>query len=335
MKPTKGYISIGRNLIAEELRKRGIYVKVFECSGLKSFKAFLHALKSDFDVIIGTTHIGLIIGGLIKILRRTSFIADFVDEYSLLVKIYPSYLYPILYIIILLERLFLKIADAVIVVPKKEYVLLSKKRSNVYKTNLCINLGRFLNVKEKLINNARIILEKAGVDLNKPKIVYTGGFNKIYNLDLLIRAMKELPDFQLIMIGGGEMEYELKRLKKEENLNNVFFLGYLPNDIVAGILRLCNIGITLCEIPRQLKIYEYLAAGLKIVVPKSLLYNEDFEFESCCISTKLNVRDIAEKIKFAYISNKKKDKGLHKKLRKYDCKEVKELYANVLMRNLS
>lgn len=328
LKPTKGRISIGRYLIAEELRKMGIDVEVFECSGLKSISSLLHALKSNFDAVIGTTHLGLVIGGLVKILRGKKFIADFVDEYTLLTRIYPPYSYPLVYIIIMLEKLFLKIADAVIVVPKAEYDLLSKKRKNVYKTNLCVDLKRFLKVKRETIECTKKILKKAGVDLSRPKIVYVGGFNKIYNLDKLVKTMKNLRDFQLIMIGGGEMEYELKRMKKEENLNNVFFLGYLPNDVVAGILRMCDIGITLCDVPRQLKIYEYLASGLKVIVPERLLNSEDFVFKDSCIGVKLNVEDIERTIKYAH-NTELSEKNL-KTLINYDCRAVAKIYNFVL-----
>jgi len=326
LKPTKGNVSIGRYLIARNLKKSGFKVEILECSGVSIFKALLHSLKSDFDVLIGTTHLGLAIGGIIKLLRKKPFLADFVDQFSLLKEVTPAYLYPLMYITILLEKLSLKIADAVVVVPKQEYEKISKKRRDVYKVNLCIDLEKFLNVGEKTVKKAKEILKKAGVNLNKPLIVYVGGFSKIYNLNLLIQAMERLQDFQLIMIGGGELESELKKLTEEKKLNNVFFLGYQPNELIPGFLKLSNVGVTLAEIPRQLKIYEYLASGLSVVVPERILHDEDFEFGGDCIGVELNVKSIVSGIR----TSKKTVNNLKSKLSRYDCKVVAEIYLKAI-----
>lgn len=327
LKPTKRNVSIGRYLIAKSLEKSGLEVEILECSGLGISKAFLYALKSDFDILIGTTHLGLAVGGVIKLLRKKPFLADFVDQFSLLKEVIPVYFYPLMYVTILLEKLSLKIADAVVVVPKQEYEKISKKRNNVYKVNLCIDLENFLNVGEKTIEKSKEILKKAGVNLNKPRIVYVGGFSKIYNLDLLIQAMERLPDFQLIMIGGGELENELKKLTEEKRLNNVFFIGYQPNELIPGFLKLSSVGVTLAEIPRQLKIYEYLASGLSVVVPERILHDEDFEFGGNCIGVKLDVESIALGIRGAA---KKTANNLKSKLIRYDCKEVAEIYLKAI-----
>ena len=326
LKPTKGNVSIGRYLIAKNLEKSGFKVEILECSGLSIFKALLHALKSDFDVIVGTTHLGLAIGGIIKLLKKKPFLADFVDQFSLLREVTPAYLYPLMYVTILLEKLSLKIADAVVVVPKQDYEKISKKRRDVYKVNLCIDLEKFLNVGEKTVKKAKEILKKAGVNLNKPLIVYVGGFSKIYNLNLLIQAMERLQDFQLIMIGGGELESELKKLTKEKKLNNVFFLGYQPNELIPGFLKLSSVGVTLAEIPRQLKIYEYLASGLSVVVPEAIVRNEDFEFGEYCIGIKLGIESVILGIRKA----SKNNPNCKSKLEKYDCKVVAEIYLKVI-----
>jgi len=334
LKPTKGSVSIGRNLIADNLRKRGFDVEVFECSGLAVFRIFLKLLKRDFDVIIGTTHLGLAVGGVIKIIKRKPFIADFVDKYDVLFVDLGVMKKILGYIVVMLQKFSLRVADAVIAIPEDIYRELILKRPNVFKTNLCVNLQRFLIVDETVIENAKTVLKNAGVVLNKPVVVYVGGFGRVYNLELLFRAMKLLPDFQLILIGGGPLESSLKSLKRSMNLNNVFFLGYQPNELIPGILKLCDVGVTLAEVPRQLKIYEYLASGLSVVVPESIMDDKDFEFGEYCIPTELNAEKVAMKIKVANSRkiNAKKDRVLRDKLEKYDCKIVNLLYSMVLSR---
>ena len=331
LKPTKGMISIGRNLIAEEMRKRDFEVEIYECSGVRFIKALVHALKSDYDVLIGTTHLGLALGGIIKLLRDVKFIADFVDRYGLLFKIYPIYLYPFVILTVILEKLSLKIADAVIVVPLEDYNRLVDQRSRVIKCNLCIDLDRFVYVDKKTLLKTRKILEKVGVAFNKPKVVYVGGFSKIYNLNVLIESMRYLQNFQLILIGGGKMKSYLKKLKDKLNLSNVFFLDYQPNYLISGFLRHCDVGVSLCEIPRQLKIYEYLASGLGVVVSKDVLNSNEFEFDELCVGVDLNAHDVARGIREAMqlrtIDNYKK---ILKRLDNYSCKVVSKLYLKVL-----
>ncbi|WP_456330145.1 glycosyltransferase, partial [Archaeoglobus sp.] len=253
LKPTKGQISIGRKLISEKLRNKNIQVDVMECSGLRFFKSFIKILRSDYDLVIGTTHLGLAVGGLIKILKNKKFVADFVDKYDVLFVDLKGFRKIFGYIVVLMQKFSLKVADAVVVVPKDIYEELRRKRPMVFKTNLCIELENFRNARR-----SKKILEKFKINTEKPKVIYVGGFSEVYNLDLLLKSMKYLPDFQLIMIGGGKLERDLKKLVRDLNLRNVKFLGYLPNEVVAEIMKSCDIGVTLCEIPRQLKIYEYL-----------------------------------------------------------------------------
>lgn len=323
LKPAKAQISIDRRLIAECLKDKNIELDVVECS-TRIFKNLVEILRADYDLVVGTTHLGLAIGGLVKVFKGIPFIADFVDEYNTLPK--NPVFYPFILAIILLEELSLKIADAVLVIPQSKFVKLSK-RNMVFKTNLCIDLSKFTHTRQK---HAKEFLEKSGIKQHLPKIVYVGGFSEIYNLDVLVESMRYLPDFQLIMIGGGKLENKLKDLKERLNLKNVHFLGYLPNDVVAEVMKQCDVGVTLCEIPRQLKIYEYLAAGLNVVVPESVLSSEDFEFAEYCIGTKLDARDVAENIKRALSMPKEKDGRLMGLLEKYDCKKVAEFYSNII-----
>ena len=328
LKPRKGNISIDRVLIAKNLSKK-FNIEIIDCSGFAALKTFIYGLREDFDLIIGTTHLGLILGGLLKLKSQKKFIVDYVDPISQLRESTPKYIFPLLYGLIFLEKLVLRIADAVLVVPKYNYKEISKIRSNVHKVNLCIDLDKFLNADKKIIEKARKVLKNAKVNLNNPMIVYTGGFSRIYNLDVLIEVMSYLPDFQLLMIGGGKLEGELKRIKEDMGLRNVFFLGYQPNQLIPGFLKHCVIGITLCEVPRQLKIYEYLAAGLRVIVPESVLTSEDFEFTKYCMGTKLDAKDVADSIRIALKMPKKKYR-LMRLLDKYSCNKIAEVYGKII-----
>ena len=293
LKPEKGMVSIGRKLIAEELGRRGVEVRVIEVS-IRGVRWLAGLLKEDFDAVIGTTHLGLVLGGIIAILRGKPFIADFVDEIDILWKLHGRN--PLVFALILLELVLLRAARSVVVIPMSQRI---RTGGRVFRATLCTDVERFLNVSKRDVENAVGMLVKAGVRVDRPKVVYVGGFNKIYNLDVLLKAMRRLPEFELILIGGGDEEEGLRRLKANLNLTNVHFLGYVPHEHVPAILSACDVGVTLAEVPRQLKIYEYLASGLRVVVPESVANSDEFEFSDYCVGVKVDEEDVANGIRKA------------------------------------
>jgi glycosyltransferase involved in cell wall biosynthesis len=328
LKPKKGQVSIGRELIVENFPEYN--VNVFEVSLSRMLPLAFKLLLHKFDVVIGTTHLGIILGGLAKILRGKPFLVDFVDDYETLFNRFPTSLSLLAKILVQMEKIAIKLSDAVIVVPIENYIEIASSRDHVLKSNLCIDLDSFRSAKSEITEKAKKILQNAGVNFEKPIVVYVGGFSRIYNLDILVRAMLHLNEFQLILIGGGEQEGELLGLKEKLKLDNVFFLSYLPNEMVAGILKLCDVGVTLCEIPRQLKIYEYLASGLKVVTPSSILRSKDFEFGEYCFATRLNEKDVAKSIERAIIAAPKEVKKLGRLLEKYDCRRLARTYISTI-----
>lgn len=329
LRPRKGQVSIDRDLLAKALSD-SYNVDVFDVSFSRALPLIFKLLIHNFDIVIGTTHLGVLFGGFVKGLRRKSFLVDFVDGYETLFNKFPRSLSFLVKILIQLEKMAIKLSDAALVVPFDNYTEIRSSRDHVFKCNLCIDLERFKNVKSEIIEEAKKILEETGVSLKKPKIAYVGGFSRIYNLDVLIRAMLHLKEFQLILVGGGELEGELMSLREKLKLKNVFFLGYLPNETVAGVLKLCDVGITLCEVPRQLKIYEYLAAGLKVVTPSGILKSKDFEFGEYCFATKITEKDVAKSIEKIVTLAPKKVKKSGRLLEKYNCRKLARSYAAVV-----
>ncbi len=320
LKPEKGMVSIGRILIAEELKRYGIDVKIVEVSP-RSLLRVLRILREDFDLIIGTTHLGLALGGLISVIKGKPFIADFVDEFDILERLHGKN--PIVKTITFLERLSLRIASVRVVIPSSAYNGLPGVS---IRATLCSDVDRFIYLKRRLKERAFEILKKAGVDVERPKVVYLGGFSEVYNLEVLIRAMRYLPEFELILIGGGPIEDDLKRLRDSLRLRNVHFLGYLGHEIVPSILSLCDVGVTLAEIPRQLKIYEYVASGLSLVVPLSVATSEEFEFADRCVAVKIDDEEVAKGIRAAF----ELGKTPRARVFKYSCRAVARVYARAI-----
>jgi glycosyltransferase involved in cell wall biosynthesis len=92
----------------------------------------------------------------------------------------------------------------------------------------------------------------------------------------LVEAFSVIEDAHLVMIGGGELEEDLKRIVEKKNLTKrVTFLGYIPTDELIRTSAQADLGIVLFE-PTSInysyalpnKFFEYIMAGLPVLASK-------------------------------------------------------------------
>jgi glycosyltransferase involved in cell wall biosynthesis len=120
-------------------------------------------------------------------------------------------------------------------------------------------------------------------------IVFPGGFQWHQGLDIAIEALarvkQEVPNAELHLYGGGNIQGDLARLAKQLNLNDsVKFCGSVPHDEVAGVIANADIGI----VPKRsdsfgneaysTKIMEFMSQGVPVVVSRTkidLFYFDD------------------------------------------------------------
>ncbi len=75
-------------------------------------------------------------------------------------------------------------------------------------------------------------------------VVYAGNLGVFQGLETVIRAaslLKHLPDVQLVMVGTGQRENELKALGRELGAGNVRFLGRQPHGEMPQIYSLADV----------------------------------------------------------------------------------------------
>ena len=105
---------------------------------------------------------------------------------------------------------------------------------------------------------------------------FIGSFYRYEGLDLLIRAFavvhKANPDTVLLLVGGGEMEAELKTLAHKLNLQDTVIMpGRIPHNRVPGVYSLIDIlvyprySMRLTELVTPLKPLESMAMGKVLV----------------------------------------------------------------------
>lgn len=111
------------------------------------------------------------------------------------------------------------------------------------------------------------------IDATKKIIVYVGGLQQGRGLEVVIRAMKQLDDAVLVLIGDGVLTDRLKDIARREGRSNaVFFYGPVSSKNVLSLLESADVGISLIErkaksyrLALPSKLFEYLRAGLPVV----------------------------------------------------------------------
>jgi len=106
-------------------------------------------------------------------------------------------------------------------------------------------------------------------DIPEPRLIYVGAIHDWFDVDLVHYCAKNLPNYSFIIIGPEQKDLSL--LKK---LKNVHILGSIPYTKIPAFLYNSQVGIIpfnvkdypdLVNSINPLKMYEYLACGLRVV----------------------------------------------------------------------
>jgi len=162
----------------------------------------------------------------------------------------------------LLERFFLpKI--------KKSYTV-SQSIADFYNRKHNANFGVVRNVP---LLKREIIKVEAKFPTDNKTVLYQGVLNPGRGIKPMIEALHFLKDIDLVIIGYGKVENELRQFVKDEMLENrVHFLGRIPQEELPNYTKLATIGMVLEE-PLGLsfeyslpnKLFDYIHSGLPII----------------------------------------------------------------------
>jgi len=162
----------------------------------------------------------------------------------------------------LLERFFLPRI-------KKSYTV-SQLIADYYNTKHNTHFGFIKNVP---LLEKQIIKMNAKFPTNHKTVLYQGVLNPGRGIKPMIKALHFLEEIDLVVIGYGKVEAELRQFVKEELLENrVHFLGRIPHEELPNYTKLATIGMVLEE-PLGLsfeyslpnKLFDYIHAELPII----------------------------------------------------------------------
>lgn len=102
--------------------------------------------------------------------------------------------------------------------------------------------------------------------------VYAGGLYPFKGVDMLVDVAKELPGVQFAIAGGDSSQVTAyQQLAKSKQVNNIKFLGYLPQNQLASLLHAADV-LThphclteAATFTSPLKFFDYMASGTPIV----------------------------------------------------------------------
>lgn len=191
---------------------------------------------------------------------------------------------------------------------KLEFFLLPKlKHSYTVCDSLADHFRKKLNVEMKVVRNVPYRTKLETQKHKNKTLIFQGNLNKGRGLDLAIRCLAFLPDFNLIIVGGG-FDF-LKDLCKEiDVLDRVDFVGKVPFEKLKSFTEKASIGL-LFEEPIGLsftyslpnKLFDYIHSDLKIIA--SPLKEVKSIVEKYNVGVLLNNRrpkEVAAQIKLLY-----------------------------------
>jgi glycosyltransferase involved in cell wall biosynthesis len=136
--------------------------------------------------------------------------------------------------------------------------------------------------------NAQNWRQQLLTDRRENLAVYAGGLYPFKGVDMLVDVAQELPGVQFAIAGGDSSQVTAyQQLAKDKQVNNIKFLGYLPQNQLASLLQAADV-LThphcltkAATFTSPLKFFDYMASGTPIVateIPSMI------EFESANIA---------------------------------------------------
>ena len=326
LRPTKGdNISVGRERIAEHLERRGLSVTIQDSSGIDLIKAVKEAVSNDYEVIIGTTRVGLYIGYLLSKFLRIGFIADVADPIEqiqyLPAKIYAFFCW--------YETQVLKRSNQQVFFYQSSLDRAKKNGISGIKLHNGVDYEKFANPDRDSVSVSESILHRCGVDTNGLVTMYIGGLSHRYHIKEIIEAAEESPDWQFVFIGLGECEELIN--DAAERMDNVFFPGSFEYHLIPGFLSHATVGLCLVDAEQPLKVLEYGAASLPTIAIHGELADRFSNDELLFIRP--NPKEISEALEKLSMDNsirKQYGKNLRKCSKEYSWSDIAQTYFELI-----
>ncbi|HII03046.1 TPA: glycosyltransferase family 4 protein [Methanosarcinaceae archaeon] len=264
---------------------------------------FFAALKADCDAYQCELPSTLLVGVIIKILKRKKVVYDMRDYYPTLIAenaIFPDRLKPLIRVASMwCERFLCMFADFIITVDD-----VMKFKYKDYNKNI-ITVSNY--------PKKSLFIRKEGREKDKKEnsVVYVGGLIKYKGIFESIKAIEivrnEIPDVKMVFIGkfnnDGFKEEVTPYIKEQKLEENIVFTGWVPHGETIKYLEKANVGLVLLQpIERYIhaisvKLFEYMACGIPVIASDFPEMRAIVEENNCGITVDpTNIMEISDAI---------------------------------------
>lgn len=241
---------------------------------LSSFCAGLFIKKIDFIVGTSPQFFTIISAYILAKLKRTKFIFELRDFWpDAIVALGAMNESIFMKLIRKIESFLYEKADIIIVVTRSYKSELLKRGISGKKIEIVFNGVDKNQFNYSCKPNVEIM---NNIQLNDKFVVgYIGTHGLAHPLEIIVEAaeiLKAQTDIIFLMVGNGARKNKIVKLAETKLLKNIHFIDQKPKNELAGILRLCNLGLSVLkdvELYRSVipsKIFEYFALGLPVLI---------------------------------------------------------------------
>lgn len=262
LRPSKGdNISVRRERIAHHLKGRGYEIDIVDATGLDALRAIWMSLTGGYDIIAGNVRAGLFIGYPLAKIHRKPLLGDVSDPITD-IDYLPQ---PLRTIFEHYEWFILERADASVFVYRSCFEEARKRGvSNAMNLPNAVDFDFFANPTDDIVTDAEQLLRGDGVDFDTSIAIYIGNFAPHYEIGAMLKAAELAEEWTFVFVGEGMLQPMVERAASSRN--NVHYLGAHPHEMIPGFLNLADAGFCFKNAEQPLKIKEYGAAGLPIIV---------------------------------------------------------------------
>jgi glycosyltransferase involved in cell wall biosynthesis len=176
------------------------------------------------------------------------------------------------YVLTVQEFVLIRFTDRVTVVNP----FIAEVMENRYRTDIddvLLNCPPFDPVEDVDARPGTTALRKFDIDTEAPVVLYSGGLSTQRGLENLVKAMADVPDAVLVILGEGSLREELEDMTVELGFaDRVYFSDFVPHEEVPAFITSADIGVVPYEhvgmnhyLCSPSKLFHYIMAELVIV----------------------------------------------------------------------
>jgi hypothetical protein len=181
----------------------------------------------------------------------------------------------------IINKLFLNLVEYYVISKVNQFIFLNTPQLNHYEKKYC-SLPTKANVQKNILPNIKLIMGEANMPpRNGHSIVYSGGFSKWQNVELVFEIVRSVIfdmhiNCEFTILTFKDNFARAKKMAKEYSLSDYIKLKYVAPQDLDNELRKHDIGIIIRDndvvnaTSSPFKIIDYIANGLAVIITSNI-----------------------------------------------------------------